>query len=153
MEKEQKPSNHISANGSLDRQKNSEDTQGRAAALEENAAEDNHPTEPPVSSNCPKDAANFAMEKIKLEMEENGFKYLPPRAHQKISYVQYRRQRIDGKLVYVAHADYYILLRTCAKLVEVDAQTMHRCVLNLEKRLEWIDRLIDKLFCHQNEAV
>ena len=138
-----------SINDSLDPKKGKEDNMGEMTPVEENIAAENHPSEPFVSPN-PTRAANIAIEKIKLEMEENGFAYLSPRAHQKIAYVHYRRQRIDGRLVYVAHADYYILLRACARLVEVDAQTMHRCVLGLERRLDWIDRQIDELFCNQD---
>ncbi|ONK56495.1 uncharacterized protein A4U43_C10F9340 [Asparagus officinalis] len=90
---------------------------------------------------------DHTIEKIKLEMEENGFEYLPPKAHPKIG-----RQKIDGKLVCVCHVDYYVLLRACAKLVEVDTQTMHRCVLSLERRLEWIDKRIDEVLCHQDRG-
>ncbi|ONK56067.1 uncharacterized protein A4U43_C10F3800 [Asparagus officinalis] len=123
-------------------EKHEENNPGTETQMDEDITTKNNPTKP----------LDHTIEKIKLEMEENGFEYLPPKAHPKIGYIHYRRQKIDGKLVCVCHAAYYVLLRACAKLVEVDAQTMHRCVLSLERRLEWIDKRIDEILCHQDSG-
>ncbi|KAJ6849296.1 putative TATA box-binding protein-associated factor RNA polymerase I subunit B [Iris pallida] len=98
------------------------------------------PKELPVESSPI--AGNFALEKMQLDMEENGFQYLPARVQQIDGYLHYKRQRIDGGLVYVAHADYYILLRSCAKVAHIGAQNMHQGVLKLERRLDWLEQQI-----------
>ncbi|KAJ6836713.1 putative TATA box-binding protein-associated factor RNA polymerase I subunit B [Iris pallida] len=100
------------------------------------------PKEPPDVSESSPAAGNFALEKMQLDMEENGFQYLPPRVQQIDGYLHYKRQRIDGGLVYVAHADYYILLRSCAKVAHIGAQNMHQSVLKLERRLDWLEQQI-----------
>ncbi|XP_077241836.1 TATA box-binding protein-associated factor RNA polymerase I subunit B-like [Tasmannia lanceolata] len=86
-----------------------------------------------------------ALGRLKANMDENGFIYIPPRkpSSKKEGYLQYARKREDGKLKYVAHADYYILLRACARLVGVDVRIMHLGMLKLEKRLLWIEDRID----------
>lgn len=92
------------------------------------------------SSMSSKDAA---VEKLKLNMEENGFQYLPPRVHQKSDgYLHYSRKKVDGKLIFAAHADYYILLRVCARLAQVDIRIMHESVLQFERRIAWIEKQI-----------
>ncbi|XP_008788694.2 TATA box-binding protein-associated factor RNA polymerase I subunit B [Phoenix dactylifera] len=84
------------------------------------------------------------LEKMKINMEENGFQYLPPRIHQRTDdYLHYGRKRVDGKLIYVAHADYYIILRACSKLAQVDVRIMHLSVLKFERRLAWIEQQIE----------
>lgn len=88
---------------------------------------------------------NVAIEHMKFDMEDNGFQYLPPRrVKMSNDYLHYRRQKRDGNLIYVAHADYYILLRACAKLSEVDIRILHSGVLKFEKRLNWIEQRIDQ---------
>nr|CAD1831073.1 unnamed protein product [Ananas comosus var. bracteatus] len=87
---------------------------------------------------------SFAIERMKQEMEENGFHYLPPRAQKRTEgYLHYKRKKVDGRLIYVTHADYYILLRSFAKLAQVDVRIMHLGVLKLERRLGWIELRID----------
>nr|CAD1831098.1 unnamed protein product [Ananas comosus var. bracteatus] len=87
---------------------------------------------------------SFAIERMKQEMEENGFHYLPPRAQKRTEgYLHYKRKKVDGRLIYVAHADYYILLRSFAKLAQVDVRIMHLGVLKLERRLGWTELRID----------
>lgn len=93
-----------------------------------------------------------AVEKMKDEMEKNGFQYLPPRTRGKNGYIHYKRYNINGKLEHALHLDYYILLRACAKLVEIDPKTMHKCVLSFERRLEWIDKQIEEFFCFQDDS-
>lgn len=86
---------------------------------------------------------------LKAEMEENGFSYMSPRKYDKKKgnhYLIYHKVRSDNMLGYVAHADYYILLRACAKLVEVEVKTLHKSVLKLEKRLSLMEGEIDKFF-------
>ncbi|VVA92445.1 unnamed protein product [Arabis nemorensis] len=79
-------------------------------------------------------------------MGENLFRYIPPRVRVKrLDYLQYARKKEDGVLIYAAHADYYILLRVCAKVTEIDAKNMHRGVLSFEKRLAWIEKRIDQV--------
>ncbi|MQM16866.1 hypothetical protein Taro_049827 [Colocasia esculenta] len=86
---------------------------------------------------------NVALERMKLNMEENGFEYLPPRTRRRSNdYLHYRRKKIDGKLHFLAHTDYYIILRACAKLAQVDARIMHLGVLKLERRLGWLEQRI-----------
>ncbi|XP_077228888.1 TATA box-binding protein-associated factor RNA polymerase I subunit B-like isoform X2 [Tasmannia lanceolata] len=86
-----------------------------------------------------------ALGRLKSNMEENWFTYIPPRkpSSKKQGYLHYRRKMKDGMLNYVAHADYYILLRACARLVEIDARIMHLGALKLERRLSWIEGRID----------
>lgn len=87
---------------------------------------------------------SYTLDEMKIDMEENGFQYLPPRIHQRTDgYLHYNRRRVDGKLIYVAHADYYIILRACAKLAQVDVRMMHLSVLKFERRLAWIEQQIE----------
>ncbi|CAH8273544.1 unnamed protein product [Arabidopsis lyrata] len=78
------------------------------------------------------------------DMRDNLFQYIPPRVKVKrLDYLQYVRKNDDGALIYAAHADYYILLRVCAMVAEIDARNMHRSVLSFERRLAWIEKKID----------
>ncbi|KAJ0229697.1 hypothetical protein HA466_0313940 [Hirschfeldia incana] len=78
------------------------------------------------------------------DMGENYFVYIPPRVKVKRQgYIHYVRKKDDGALVYAVHADYYILLRVCARVAEIDARNMHRGVLSFERRLAWIEKRID----------
>ncbi|XP_010514064.1 PREDICTED: TATA box-binding protein-associated factor RNA polymerase I subunit B-like [Camelina sativa] len=87
-----------------------------------------------------------AMKRLTTDMGENLFCYIPPRVKiKRLDYLQYVRKKEDGALIYAAHADYYILLRACAKVVEVDVRNMHRGVLNFERRLAWIEKRIDQV--------
>uniref|UniRef100_A0A0A9DPV2 Rrn7/TAF1B N-terminal cyclin domain-containing protein n=1 Tax=Arundo donax TaxID=35708 RepID=A0A0A9DPV2_ARUDO len=86
-----------------------------------------------------------AMQMIKSEMQDHGFQYMPPRKPRKSDgYLRYKRRRLTGGFVYVAHADYYMLLRAFAKLAEVDVRIMHTSVLKLERRLSCIEERIDR---------
>ncbi|KAL5203165.1 hypothetical protein ABZP36_014117 [Zizania latifolia] len=88
---------------------------------------------------------NNALQSIKLEMEENGFYYIFPRKRLvSDGYLHYRRKMQSGSLIYVAHADYYILLRVFGKLAEVDVRIMHSSVLKIERRLSWIEERIGR---------
>jgi hypothetical protein len=87
---------------------------------------------------------NEAIRRIKLDMEENRFLYIPPRVNVKrFDYLHYVRKKDEGAYTYVAHADYYILLRACARVAQVDIRIMHIGVLSLERRLTWLESRID----------
>ncbi|KAK9665593.1 hypothetical protein RND81_14G122100 [Saponaria officinalis] len=89
---------------------------------------------------------DIAIRHMKTDMEEHMFCYIPPRVKVKrLGYLHYNRKATgDGCYTYVAHADYYILLRACAKVAQVDARVMHYSVLSLELRLGWIEKRLDE---------
>ncbi|KAJ4837670.1 hypothetical protein Tsubulata_013882 [Turnera subulata] len=85
-----------------------------------------------------------AIRRLKLDMEENRFCYIKPRVNLKrFDYLHYGRKRNEGALTYVAHADYYILLRACARAAQVEPRIMHIGVLSFERRLAWIEQKSD----------
>lgn len=85
-----------------------------------------------------------AIRLLKLNMEENRFCYIPPRVNVKrFDYLHYVRKKDEGSYTYVAHADYYILLRACARAARVEIRCMHIGVLSLEKRLAWLEKRIE----------
>ncbi|CAH8266570.1 unnamed protein product [Arabidopsis lyrata] len=87
-----------------------------------------------------------AIKRLITDMGDNLFCYIPPRVKVKrLDYLQYVRKKEDGALIYTAHADYYILLRVCAKVAEIDVRNMHRGVLSFERRLAWIEKRIDQV--------
>nr|CAB3461771.1 unnamed protein product [Digitaria exilis] len=86
-----------------------------------------------------------AMQILKSEMQDHGFHYMPPRkARKSDGYLRYRRRRLSGGFIDVAHADYYMLLRSFAKLAEVNVRIMHISVLKLERRLACIEDRIER---------
>ncbi|XP_037475901.1 TATA box-binding protein-associated factor RNA polymerase I subunit B-like [Triticum dicoccoides] len=90
-------------------------------------------------------ASSSGIQRIKSEMEDHGFCYLPPRKLLRSNgYLHYRRKTITGSLVCIGHADYYVLIRSFAKLAEVDVRVLHTSVLKLERRLAWIDERIGR---------
>ncbi|PON76829.1 TATA box-binding protein-associated factor RNA polymerase I subunit B [Parasponia andersonii] len=85
-----------------------------------------------------------SIRQMKLDMEENRFCYIPPRVYLKrFDYLHYVRKKDEGSLTYAAHADYYILLRACAKVAQVEIRCMHIGVLNFERRLAWTEHRIN----------
>ncbi|GMH09675.1 hypothetical protein Nepgr_011516 [Nepenthes gracilis] len=85
-----------------------------------------------------------AIRLMKSDMEEKRFCYIPPRVKLKRhDYLHYARKRDDGYLTYSSHADYYILLRACARAAQVDIRVLHVGVLGFERRLAWIEKRID----------
>ncbi|TMW85721.1 hypothetical protein EJD97_022665 [Solanum chilense] len=94
------------------------------------------------------DDSNAALRQLKADMKENRFVYIPPRKNVKKidGYIRYARKK-DGAYLYAVHADYYILLRSCAKVAQVDVRTMHVGVLAFEKRLEILERRIGFCLC------
>ncbi|KAL3520510.1 hypothetical protein ACH5RR_018659 [Cinchona calisaya] len=87
-----------------------------------------------------------AIRKLKLDMEENRFSYIPPRRQIKnLEYILYARKKKEGAYVYAAHANYYILLRACTKVAQVDLRSLHAGVLNFESRLKQLEEKIDKV--------
>ncbi|XP_028776455.1 TATA box-binding protein-associated factor RNA polymerase I subunit B-like [Neltuma alba] len=94
---------------------------------------------------------NEALKTLKLDMQEKGFNYIPPRMKpRKFNYIYYGRKKDDGILSYVAHADYYILLRACAQLAQVDIRIMHMAVMKFEKRLDWIEKKIENILSFES---
>lgn len=93
-----------------------------------------------TSKESPKEKA---LKKLKLDMNENQFCYIPPRVKVKNKdYLHYARRRKDV-YIYAVHADYYILLRCCAKLAQVETRIMHIAVLSLERRLQWMEKRME----------
>lgn len=92
--------------------------------------------------------SNAALRQLKADMNENRFVYISPRKNvkKKDGYIRYARKK-DGAYLYAVHADYYILLRSCAKVAQVDVRTMHVGVLAFEKRLEMLEKRIDFCLC------
>ncbi|KAF3431460.1 hypothetical protein FNV43_RR26191 [Rhamnella rubrinervis] len=85
-----------------------------------------------------------AIRRMKLDMEENNFCYIPPRVNTKrFDYLHYVRKKGEGSLTYVAHADYYVLLRACARTAQVEIRCMHIGVLSFERRLAWLEHRIN----------
>ncbi|KAG9151819.1 hypothetical protein Leryth_002097 [Lithospermum erythrorhizon] len=80
-----------------------------------------------------------ATRSIKRDMEDNKFVYVPPRSKvQRDDHIYYCRKKNDGAYIFAVHGDYYILLRSCAKVCQVDVRTMHYAVLIFERGLqEW----------------
>ncbi|KAJ9561978.1 hypothetical protein OSB04_007138 [Centaurea solstitialis] len=85
-----------------------------------------------------------AIKQMISNMEENKFCYIPPRTKVKRSdYLHYTRKKDDGAYTYAAHADYYILLRSCARVAQLDVRSMHFAVLSFERRLGWLENNIE----------
>ncbi|XP_037449330.1 TATA box-binding protein-associated factor RNA polymerase I subunit B-like [Triticum dicoccoides] len=90
-------------------------------------------------------SSSSGIQSIKSEMEDHRFCYMPPRKWPRSDgYLHYRRKTMTGRLVCAGHADYYLLLRSFAKLAEVDIRVMHASVLKLERRLGWIEERIGR---------
>uniref|UniRef100_A0ACD5Z885 Uncharacterized protein n=1 Tax=Avena sativa TaxID=4498 RepID=A0ACD5Z885_AVESA len=90
-------------------------------------------------------SASSGIQSIKSEMEDHGFCYMLPREWLRSDgYLRYRRKKITGSLVCAGHADYYVLIRSFAKLAEVDIRIMHTSVLKLEQRLACIEGRISR---------
>ncbi|KAK9068057.1 hypothetical protein SSX86_012168 [Deinandra increscens subsp. villosa] len=84
---------------------------------------------------------------MKSNMEENKFCYIPPRKRvQRHDYLHYTRKKGSGAYVYAAHADYYILLRSCARVAQLNVRSMHAAVLSFERRLSWLEKNIQHSF-------
>ncbi|CAM0948896.1 unnamed protein product [Alopecurus aequalis] len=85
------------------------------------------------------------IQSIKSEMEDHGFCYMPPRKRLRSDgYLHYRRKTMTGSLACAGYADYYMLIRSFAKLAEVDVRIMHTSVLKLERRLACIEERTGK---------
>ncbi|VAI53162.1 unnamed protein product [Triticum turgidum subsp. durum] len=98
-----------------------------------------------VGARCFSASSSSGIQSIKSEMEDHGFCYMPPRKWPRSDgYLHYRRKTMTGRLVCAGHADYYLLIRSFAKLAEVDIRVMHASVLKLERRLGWIEERIDR---------
>ncbi|GLJ32733.1 hypothetical protein SUGI_0658970 [Cryptomeria japonica] len=90
-----------------------------------------------------KDTGGDRLGNIIYDMEQNGFKYVPPlRSCPPDSYMSYMKKVKSGKSHVVVHADYYILLRACARVIKMNAFVLHRCILKIEKELGCIEERI-----------
>ncbi|KAJ9555760.1 hypothetical protein OSB04_010374 [Centaurea solstitialis] len=88
-----------------------------------------------------------AIKRMLSNMEENKFCYIPPRTKVKRSdYLHYTRKKGNGAYTYAAHADYYVLLRSCARVAQLDVRSMHVAVLSFERRLAWLEKNIEHCF-------
>lgn len=86
-----------------------------------------------------------AVNRLKSNMEENRFCYIPPRDKcGENYYLHYARKKDEGAYTYAAHADYYILLRACARVAQIDIRCLHAGVLSFERRLAWLEKNIDR---------
>ncbi|XP_039838848.1 TATA box-binding protein-associated factor RNA polymerase I subunit B-like isoform X2 [Panicum virgatum] len=99
-----------------------------------------------VEASCTSSSSGHdPMQILVSEMQDHGFHYMPPRKPRKSDgYLRYRRRRLSVGFMYVAHADYYMLLRAFAKLAEIDARIMHISVLKLERGLACIEDRIER---------
>ncbi|XP_057484743.1 TATA box-binding protein-associated factor RNA polymerase I subunit B [Actinidia eriantha] len=99
---------------------------------------------PPVRQDSSETDKERVIRRMKTNMEENRFCYIPPRVKVKrLDYLHYVRKKGEGAYTYAAHADYYILLRSCARVARVDIRVMHAGVLSFERRLGWLEKRID----------
>ena len=77
------------------------------------------------------------------DIDELGFTYLPPREQPLASdqYLRYYKKKSPEKHPpQVLHADYFILLCACAKLISVHPIALYLCVLRLESRICCIEK-------------
>lgn len=104
----------------------------------------NDPISPAINHQPSSTEIEEAINRLRADMEENRFCYIPPRHNVKRhDYLYYVRKKDEGAYTYAAHADYYILLQACSKVAQVDIRLMHMAVLNFERRLAWIEKRID----------
>lgn len=83
---------------------------------------------------------------LKIDVKEHQFVYILPRKNiKRRDYLIYPRKRDDGSLIYATHADYYILLRACAKVAQIDIRVMHTAVLKFERLLDQTEKTIDHI--------
>ncbi|CAH9147253.1 unnamed protein product [Cuscuta epithymum] len=101
-------------------------------------------SESPVHESSKKSYKDQAVRQMKSNMEENRFSYLPPikSTSKNHGYIRYARKK-DGALIYAVHADYYIILRSCAQIAQIDMRTLHMGVLTFQRWLEQIEKKID----------
>lgn len=103
------------------------------------------------SGHASRPSTDARIRRLKLDMEEHKFCYVPPRVKVKRrDYVHYIRKKKEV-YIYAVHADYYILLRSCAKVAQVETRIMHQATLNFERRLQWLEeRIVYSLNLKQN---
>lgn len=110
--------------------------------------ESSSPERPNSSSSkhsCNESDREEAVYRLKSNMEENRFCYIPPRDKcNDTNYLHYARKKDEGAYTYAAHADYYILLRACARVAQIDIRCLHAGVLGFERRLAWLEKNIDR---------
>ncbi|CAI9095853.1 OLC1v1031882C3 [Oldenlandia corymbosa var. corymbosa] len=88
-----------------------------------------------------------AIRQLKLDMDENRFSYIPPRRQmKKMGYVYYSRKKMEGSYEYACHADYYILLRACARVAQIDLRILHLGVMMFERRLKQLEEKMNQFY-------
>ncbi|KAL7601655.1 hypothetical protein Lser_V15G26147 [Lactuca serriola] len=138
-EEDHKPSSPSSSCGShkrsLDFSKTNTNMNKVKKPKDENASETSNETQ-----------KEKAIRRMISNMEEKRFCYIPPRTNIKRpdDYLHYTRKKDDGNHTYASHADYYILLRSCARVGRLDVRIMHGAVLSFERRLAWLEKNIDQ---------
>lgn len=139
-DKKRRSEDRISGESSDNRTESNNSQQSHSSKSSENV-DDELSSEDKASTPTSKDEA---IRRLKLDMEENRFCYIPPRVYPKrFGYLHYSRKIDEGALTYAAHADYYLLLRACARAAQVSTRIMHIGVLSLEKRLSWLESRIN----------
>ncbi|KAK1432744.1 hypothetical protein QVD17_09642 [Tagetes erecta] len=137
-EEDHKPSMLSSLSPSTSQKRPLDHSQSKTIKTKKPKDENVEITLDPKESNTDKE-----IRRLKSNMEENKFCYIPPRKKVKRhDYLHYTRKKGDGAYVYAAHADYYILLRSCARVAQLDVRSMHIAVLSFERRLEWLEKNI-----------
>ncbi|MCO5605189.1 hypothetical protein L7F22_059369 [Adiantum nelumboides] len=79
-----------------------------------------------------------SLEKLVPHMESLGFQCLPPRkqALTACKYLRYVRKKAKGgSSLQLVHADYFMVLCACARLIRVHPAALHWCVQRIEKSL------------------
>ncbi|KAG7020963.1 TATA box-binding protein-associated factor RNA polymerase I subunit B [Cucurbita argyrosperma subsp. argyrosperma] len=139
-DKKRRSEDRVSGESSDNRTESNNSQQSHSSKSSENV-DDELSSEDKASTLTSKDEA---IRRLKLDMEENRFCYIPPRVYPKrFGYLHYSRKIDEGALTYAAHADYYLLLRACARAAQVSTRIMHIGVLSLEKRLSWLESRIN----------
>eukprot|EP00250_Pteridium_aquilinum_P009269 c18557_g1_i1 orf=151-1146(+) len=83
-----------------------------------------------------------SLEELVHDMESLGFSCLPPRKQPLMpgKYLRYVRKKAkDGNALKVLHADYFMVLCACAKVIRVQPVALYWCVQRVENSLRNID--------------
>lgn len=83
-----------------------------------------------------------SLEELVPEMESLGFTCLPPRKQPLMpgKYLRYVRKKAkDGNALKVLHADYFMVLCACAKVIRVEPVALYWCVQRVENSLRHIE--------------
>lgn len=113
--------------------------------INQDSFSDESPNSSSSKHSCDESERKEAVNRLKSNMEVNRFCYIPPRDKCNGNYyLYYARKNDEGAYTYAAHADYYILLRACARVAQIDIRCLHTGVLSFERRLAWLEKIIDR---------